>query len=130
MCSAWKRPCSSASASGVALAVADVHDARARAGMQLPDDEAALGLVDDLELDREGLALEADETRQGGTGANAVRREEYGVEALERRHRPSRTTSESGSSTRQHLRGNGVGGEECGNAVGVDHVKMSSARRR
>ena len=114
---------------GVAVGVAHVDDAGA-SGQQLADDDATFLLVDDLQLDREHLALEADETRQGGTGANAdIRREEYGVEALERRHRPSRTTSKGRGGTRHHPGGHGVGGEECGKAVGVDHVKMSGERR-
>ena len=110
---------------GVALAVTDVDDAGA-CGQQLPDDDAAVVLIDDLELDRERFALEADQTRQGGAGANAgVRREEDGVVALKRRHRPCRTTSECSSRVREHLRGNRVGGEGGGEDVGVDHVRKS-----
>jgi hypothetical protein len=109
----------------VAVVVAHADDAGA-GREELPDDQAALDLVDDLELDREGLALEPDEARQGGAGANAgLQGEEDGVEALERRHRPCRTTTESGDRTGRDLRGHRVSGEESGKSVGVDHVKMS-----
>jgi len=112
----------------VAVTVTDVDEAGAR-GQELPDDDAAVALLDDLELDGECLALEPDEARQGGAGANAgFRWEEDGVVALERRHRPCRTTSECARRGRKHLRGNRVCGEGGGDEVGVDHVKQSGAR--
>jgi hypothetical protein len=106
-----------------------VDEAGAR-GQQLPDDDAAVVLLDDLELDGERLAFEADESRQGGTGANAGHRgEEDGIVALERRYRPCRATSERTGRRREHLRGDRVCGEGGGDEVVVDHVKQSRHRR-